>query len=170
MSYPFPNVRQCCPLCGNAGCARWKGYFVRSVICGDLEYAGPVAIHVGHCKELGTDFSYFPDFLIAGRKLSRRTFKRFAQDFVQAGSIRASIDGLIAKVPLDDFTVALSSAYEWLYQAVRALRLNAGALAIRVEEGTSIGVVMAVRPGALDHLFLAKFIWHPAHHMLCYPP
>jgi hypothetical protein len=92
------------------------------------------------------------------------------QKFKESSSVRCSIDGLVAKVPLDDFTVALSSAYEWIYQTVRALRLNAGSLAIEVEEVTSVGVVNLVRPSALGDLFLAKFSWHPAHHMLCYPP
>lgn len=92
------------------------------------------------------------------------------QSFAESSSIRTSIDGLVAKVPLEDFTVALSSAYEWIYQSVRALRLNSGALAIRVEEMTSVDVVVAVRSSALGYLFLAKFSWHPAHHMLCYPP
>jgi hypothetical protein len=66
MSYPFPNVRQRCLVCSRSGCARWKGYYVRSVICGELEFAGPIAIHVGHCKEEKRDFSYFPDFLFQG--------------------------------------------------------------------------------------------------------
>jgi hypothetical protein len=92
------------------------------------------------------------------------------QSFAETSSIRVSIDGLIAKVPFDDFTLALSSAYEWIYQAARALRLNSGLLAIRVEEVASVGVVIAVRPSALGDLFLVKFSWHPAHHMLCYPP
>lgn len=66
MAYPFPNVGKQCLLCGKASCARWKGYFVRNLICGEMEYVGRIAIHVGHCKEEKRDFSYIPDFLFQG--------------------------------------------------------------------------------------------------------
>ena len=170
MSFPFPNVSQRCLLCGEAGCARWKGYFVRQVLCGDVGYAGPVAIHVGHCRQSKRDFSYVPDFLIPGRRLSRLSLKRFTENFAQTLSLKSSIDDLVGRVPLEDFTVALSTAYEWIYQTVRALRLNASALAIGVDQFTSVGAFVATQPGARRDVFFAKFGWHPAHYILCYPP
>lgn len=66
MSFPFPNVRIKCLLCGKSQCARWKGYRVRAMICSDLGYAGAIAIHVGHCRTERRDFSYVPDFLFQG--------------------------------------------------------------------------------------------------------
>ncbi len=66
MAFSWPNVGARCLLCGRARCARWKGYFVRWLICGDFARDGPVAIHVGHCRSRKEDFSYMPDFLFHG--------------------------------------------------------------------------------------------------------
>lgn len=171
MQYAFPNVQRKCLLCGEAGCARWKGYFVRRVLCGQSGYVGLVAIHVGHCRSLERDFSYFPDFLLPGRRVSRFTLARFAAQYKQNGNIKSCIDDVIDQLGAEDFTLALSSAYEWLYASVRALRLNAGFLAIAVGVVTSVLVLKSVLLSALEDLFLhSRLSWHPSQHMIFYPP
>jgi hypothetical protein len=102
--------------------------------------------------------------------LSRPSLKRFAQVFNQASNIKASIDDLVAKIPLEDFTIPLSSAYEWIYQTVRALRLNAGNLAIKIGTATSVFILRTASPSAINDLFRPELSWHPSHHTLLYPP
>lgn len=170
MPFPFPNVGAKCLLCDAPGCARWKGYEVRGLICAEYGHAGPVAIHVGHCRTRKKDFLYFPDFLIAGRRLSRPTLKSFAETFAATGEIKMCIDDLIEHIEGDDFAIALSSAYEWIYATIRALRLNAGRLAIQVSEVTSVAVMRSVSSSALSDLFESRYAWHPYHDMVLHPP
>lgn len=170
MPYPFPNVGERCLLCEASRCARWKGYAVRRLICAENGHAGPVAIHVGHCRTHKKDFLYLPDFLIAGRRLSRPTFRIFTETFNTTGDIKASIDALIERLDVDDFAIALSSAYEWIYASIRALRLNAGALAITISEETSVAVMRSVSSSGLRDLFKPHYAWHPGHDMIFHPP
>ena len=109
-------------------------------------------------------------FFIPGRRLSRPTFKRFVEAFNETGDIKRSIDDLIGNIPSDDFAVALSSAYEWIYAAVKALRFNAGALAIEISEVTSVAGLRAVSRSALTELFSPRYAWRPFHHMVLHPP
>jgi hypothetical protein len=139
----------------------------------DLWGSGLRGCHRDPCRplsEAGEGFLLYSRFFIPGRHLSRPSLKRFAQIFNRSGNIKASIDDLIAKIPLEDFTVSLSSAYEWIYQSVRALRLNAGQLAVTVGAATSVLSLSNASPSAIDDLFQPEFIWHPSHHMLLYPP
>lgn len=109
-------------------------------------------------------------FFIPGRRLSRPSFKRFISQIANGQSVRSAIDDLVERVCAEDFTVALSTAYEWIYQSVRALRLNAGRLAIRVGGDTGVGTLRSASKSAVGDLFSPKIMWHPAHHMLVYPP
>lgn len=170
MPFAFPKVGLKCLLCEAPGCARWKGYAVRGLICAEYGHAGPVAIHVGHCRTQKRDFLYLPDFLIAGRRLSRPTLKNFAETFAATGDIKICIDDLIERIERDDFAIALSSAYEWIYASLRALRLNAGRLAIAISEVTSVAVVRSVSRSALRDLFESSHAWHPGHDMIFHPP
>lgn len=170
MSFPFPNVGAKCLLCEASGCARWKGYEVRGLICAEYGHAGSVAIHVGHCRTRKKDFLYFPDFLIAGRRLSRPTIKNFVETFAATGDIKRSIDDLVERIDSDDFAIALSSAYEWIYASLRALRLNAGRLAIAISEMTSVTVMRSVSKSAVRDLFEPRYAWHSDHDMIFHPP
>ncbi len=67
--------------------------------------------------------------------------------------------------------MALSSAYEWLYQAVRALRLNVTTLAAAIGEATSVGVLRETARSALMGLFdHCELSWHPAYYITLLPP
>jgi hypothetical protein len=102
--------------------------------------------------------------------MSRPTLKRFTETFAETGKIKQSIDDLIESIPSDDFAVALSSAYEWIYAGVKALRLHAGALAIEISEVTSVAVIRMVSRSALTELFGPGYAWRPFHNMIFRPP
>jgi hypothetical protein len=160
MAFPFPSVRLKCLLCGLSGRCRWKGYFTRQVL------------HAGHCQTRGCDFCYFPDFLIPGRRLSRASWKKFIEVFQETKIIRDSIDGLL--VGLDcvvDFTMALSSAYNFLYAAVRALRINHVRLSILAPEKSSVFVFYNLKKHAIKNIFTGTdYVWHSFHYMSLHPP
>lgn len=170
MPFPFPDVGKECLLCGEPGCARWKGYFVRKLTCALLGRSGRIAVHVGQCRTKGRDFSYMPDFFVPGRRLSRPTLKLFAEKFAGTGDIKSGIDDLVESIESDDFSVALSSAYEWLYGCVRALRFNAGRLAIAVSEATTVLGIRAAPRSALAVLFDCHLPFRPFQRMIFWPP
>jgi hypothetical protein len=170
MPFPFPAVGKKCLICAQSRCARWKGYFVRSLTCAALGRSGPIAVHVGHCKTEGRDFSYMPDFLVPGRRLSRPTLRRFVEVFAETGDIKKGIDDIVERIEGDDFSIALSSAYDWLYGCVRALRLNAGRLATSVSEATSAAAIRSASRSALADLFDRHLAFRPLQRMIFWPP
>ena len=169
MPFPFPDIKSKCLVCFTACGARWKGYYIRRMI--HCDHVGPVAIHVGHCRKMKQDFSYFPDFLIPGRQLSRPTFKCYLKNFHQTRKVKASIDELVSSLPdMSEFTVALSTAYNWIYQSVRALRINASKFAIFPPTRLSAIVFYNLVASVVCDLFLIESLWHPAHHIIIQPP
>lgn len=171
MPYPFPSTRQKCLLC-HWGCGgRWKGYFVRRCLCGVTGFDGLIAIHVGHCKTQHCDFSYFPDFLIPGRRLSRPSWDKFVDDFQRTRTIAESIDELVEGIETSDFTMALSSAYNVLYGGVRALRINHEALGILAPMDMSVYVFYDLPKLAARNLFsFSDFPWHARQNIVLHPP
>jgi hypothetical protein len=109
-------------------------------------------------------------FFIPGRKISRPTLKRFTETFVETGNIKQCIDDVVESIPSDEFAIALSSAYEWIYASVKALRLNAGMLAIEIGEVTSVALIRVVSRSALNELFGPRYAWRPFHDMIFHPP
>ncbi len=171
MPFAFPNVGTACLLCGLAGCARWKGYYTRQWICGVLGFGGTIAIHVGRCRTQGRDFSYFPDFLIPGKRLARQSWQMFVEAFCRTKVIRESIDGLVAGIEMPDFTLALSSAYNFLYAAIRPLRMHHAELAILAPSASSVGVYYSLPKLVIENLFArSDFAWHAFHHITLQPP
>ncbi len=165
MLFPFPNLKTNCLVCSASCGARWKGYYVRQVIYYD--YIGLVAIHVGHCYKTKSDFSYLPDFLIPGRRLSRPMFECYLKTFHRTRNVKTSIDELVMSVPeASDFTVALSTAYNWIYQAVRALRINANRFAILAPIKTSVSVFHNLGGSIVIELFLIESLWHPTYQII----
>jgi hypothetical protein len=171
MQFPFPNVVACCLLCDRAGCARWKGYFVRQWICSVLGLGGAIAIHVGHCRTQGCDFSYFPDFLIPGKRLSRQSWQTFVEEFQRTKVIKNSIDNLVCGVEIPDFTLPLSTAYNFLYAAIRPLRMHHSDLSIIAPTTSSVGVYYGLPKLVIKNLFgRCDFGWHALHHITLQPP
>ena len=171
MNYPFPNVRECCLLCRERGCARWKGYSVRKWVCGYHGCCGQIVIHLGHCKVRGLDFSYFPDILIPGKRLSRRSWQDFVERFQTHRSIKHCVDELVGSLKIDDFTIATSSAYNILYAAIRPLRINHEILFIRPPMKSSVFEFYDLPKLVIKNLFsFRQCLWHAFHSLIFNPP
>ena len=170
VDYRFPSLSQCCLLCGKANCARWKGYFVRQYQCSVIGSSGLIAIHAGHCATEKRDFSYFPDFLIPGRRLSRRSFKLFIEVFQNTHQIRDCIDQLLSGFEAD-LDLALSSAYNFLYAAIRGLRINHERLMILAPVQSSVFVYYDLPKVVVKNLFTwSDCIWTGFQGIILHPP
>lgn len=170
MEYPFPDVQAECLLCGRANCARWKGYFVREMVCGVLGFSGPVAIHVGHCQTYGKDWSYYPSFLLWRRLVSKASVLRVISGLIKTRKITDCIDELIADIEGVEY-FALSSAYFLVYSFISALIINHSYLGISCPELKSINVVYN-----LPRLIIEKFdpragvVWQGFSMEIFHPP
>lgn len=170
MPYSFPNVRERCLLCGNAGCSRWKGYYVRSVICTLMRYSGPIAIHLAQCRTRGVDYTYWPDVLLPFRQPTVPTLKVFYQSWASRGfSIRHAIDEVVGTIDLEIF-IPVSVAYVWLTYILKGLVLNHVELHVRAPESILPSVLRGYKADAVAGLFHGARIWNPALQTILAPP
>lgn len=171
MPYPFPMVSEICPLCTTSGCARWKGYFARSFFCTKLDYVGPIAIHVGHCKSKGCDFSYFPSFLLPGRTPSRLTLESFV-DAARVSRNTSQVIGILSEGFSDpQFSVASSTAYSWIYSICLSLCLNQVELGLPSPVLKSVYAVYELPSKFLSGLFKKVCCrWNVHQDIVFYPP
>jgi hypothetical protein len=103
--------------------------------------------------------------------LSRPTFKRYLKTYHHTHRVKASIDELVTSVPeASEFTVALSTAYDWIYQGVRALRINANKLSILPPISLSVFIFYNLAASIICDLFSMESLWHPAHQIIIQPP
>jgi hypothetical protein len=177
MLYPFPNVKKSCLLCGKKGCARWKGYFIRTLQCSDIEFKGEVAIHVGHCRIKKRDFSYFPSFLIPYRRTSRASLEEFTFKWYQSGSLSEGIEWILEgldsgseKNDLGEYKVPMSTAYGWLYALIIPLRLHSEELRIRPPYSTSIQEIRNQSAATIRKCFEPLRAWNPGFEHILAPP
>ena len=171
MNYPFPCARTQCPLCGDEGRCRWKGYFVRKFFCKHLDYVGPIAIHVGHCASNGCDFSYFPSFLLPGRSPSRSTLDSFAEASRSSGNTSQSIGVLSEGLSDVDFCVSSSTAYSWIYSICLSLCINQDLLALPSPVPKSVYAIYELPSRALAELFTGVSCrWNVHQNIVFYPP
>jgi hypothetical protein len=169
MNYPFPNVRERCLLCKSKGCSRWKGYYVRQVICIRMGYAGPIAIHLAQCRRQGVDYSYWPDILVPYLWPTIPTLKTFYMTWIKEHSIRAAIDEVVGSIE-QDLALCFSTAYRWLGYVVRALILNHTHLSIRSPESVTAMQLHAYRVSDVSPVFEGVRCWSPAQHITPAPP
>ena len=171
MNYPFPFVRLECLLCGAVDCARWKGYFVREFFCKYLDYVGPIAIHVGHCSSKDCDFSYFPSFLLPGRRPSRSTLESFA-DASRASRNTSQTIGILSEGLSDThFSVSSSTAYSWIYSICLSLCINQLILGIPSPVSKSVSAVYELPSKFLFELFKKVCCrWNVHQDIVFYPP
>lgn len=169
MDYPFPNVGEGCLLCGVKGCSRWKGYYVRQVICIWMGYAGPVAIHLAQCRRRGVDYTYWPSILVPYLWPTIPTLKLFYQTWRRANSIRSAIDEVVGRME-QDLTLCFSTAYRWLGYVVRALILNYRSLHIRAPESITARALANYDASEIAPLFEGEHVWSPAGHITLIPP
>jgi hypothetical protein len=177
MAYSFPRVRDKCLLCGEGGFCRWKGYFRRQFVCSVLGFCGEIAIHVAHCKTSNCDYCYLPSFVIPGRRLSRDAMREFHATLSSTGNVSACIDKLVEglDVVAPDFAMALSSAYDIIYSAVKAVRLNHINLGVHPPGIVSVfffcDLSVVVRTILITKLFdLVTGPWHATQDIFYHPP
>lgn len=177
MIYPFPDVKKQCPICGKRQCARWKGYFVRTLQCSDIEFNGKIAIHVGQCRTKKRDFSYFPSFMIPYRRMSRASLEEFTLRWRRSGKISPSIEWIIEGLDSGPETseavesrVARSTAYNWLYALIVPLRLHSEELKIRPPYSTSIQEIRKQPLSIIRSCFNPLLNWTPGIDHIRAPP
>ncbi len=157
-------------MCGNAGCSRWKGYYVRNVICVLMKYAGPIAIHLAQCRTRGVDYTYWPDVLIPFRRPTVPTLELFYQAWANKGfSVVAAIDEVASAIEQEIF-IPLSVAYVWLTFILQGVILNHDHLRVRAPESISTSVLRGYPVAAIAELFRGVRIWNPALQTILAPP
>lgn len=176
MYYPFPNVSEKCLLCGLAGCARWKGYYLRRLRCAVIEFNGKVAIHVGHCRIQKLDFSYCPSFVIPYRQISRMSLLEFIFQWHPVGKVQKGIDWFMEGLESGSeelsnaWELASSTAYNWIYGLVTLLRLHSDTLKVLPPESVSIRAVRTLPVSLLKRCFDPIFNWTPGIDHIRAPP
>ena len=176
MLYPFPDVKEKCLLCGMAGCARWKGYYLRRLRCAVIEFDGKIAIHVGCCRTQKRDFSYSPSFVIPYRQISRLSLREFISQWHPLERIQNGIDWFLegiesgSEVVSEAIGLATSTAYSWIYGLLTLLRLHSNILKVTPPESTSIRAVRVLPTEILELCFDPLLNWTPGIDHIRAPP
>jgi len=182
LEYPFPVIGKCCPLCEQAGCARWKGYYLRRMICSEMEFEGRLAIHVGHCKHQGHDFSMLPSFLLPRQQISRLGFEHFLEAWKKAHQMPYAREQFADGIAASDedvgalrekearYEVPRSTAYQWLYALIVRLRLHAGSLQIDPPAHFSVFELVELPLRTLLSCLDISRTWRVASELVLIPP
>ena len=147
-----------------------------------MEYDGPLAIHVGHCKAQGRDFSLLPSFLLPDRSISRLGLVAFVEDWKKSHHMAKAreqfADGVAAadedQGALSDqeirYEVPRSTAYQWLYALIVRLRLHAGHLQILPPECLSVLELVGLSLFTLTACLEISLSWRVASPVFAVPP
>jgi hypothetical protein len=130
MDYPFPDIKQCCPICTAVGCAEWKGYFQRRVICIELGINENLALHVGRCRSRKKDFSFLIDILIPYQRITRISLKKLFTLWLDRRNLEKATEEFTRGLLDDQWDIPLSTAWGWLHLILRFCRLNMEKLSI----------------------------------------
>jgi hypothetical protein len=76
----------------------------------------------------------------------------------------------VGAIPTEDFTVALSTAYGWLYALIVGLRLNHLELGIAPPVRKSVTALADVAPPVVGAIFAIGLSWTPALQITLVPP
>jgi hypothetical protein len=110
----WPDLERKCPLCGEPGCAIYRGYYTRFLFCPEMEFTGKVVIRMAYCKRTKRRFALLPDFVVRARRVSRISLKRLQECFLESGGrLQAAIDAWTEGLG-EEFYVPLSSARLYL--------------------------------------------------------
>jgi len=155
------------------------------MICAEMEYEGPIAIHVGHCKTQGRDFSLLPSFLLPRTQVSRLGLESFLELWkrhhcVQAARVEfaagvgagagsdAADDGSLPEAP--GYRLPRSTAYQWLYGLIVRLRLHSRRLAIAPPELFSVFECRRLPLPTLLACLDVSLPWRVAFRLVLIPP
>lgn len=170
MSYPFPSVRQRCLWCGAAGCSRWKGYYIRQVVCTALGFAGSIAIHLAQCRTRGVDYTYWPEFLIPYLEPTLPTLRVFYDTWVSSHyQIGAAIDEVVGRIR-NEYFLHLSAAYSWLTRISQGLILHWDALKVRAPDAIGAQALRGYRAAHVRPLFDGERLWRSSPPTIFSPP
>lgn len=169
MKYPFPAVGARCLLCGAKGCSRWKGYYVRQVVCTLMQYTGPMTIHLAQCRSRGVDYTYWPDILVPYLRPTIPTLKTLYSTWSKERSIHAAVDEVVGCID-QEFILPLSTAYLWLVHVIRALILNHTKLGIRAPESVNATALSGFAATEVRPIFEGVRPWRAAQQIILAPP
>lgn len=182
MQYAFPRIAERCPLCERAQCARWKGYYCRRMICSEMEYEGPLAVHVGHCQQQNRDFSLLPSFLLPRQQISRLGLEHFLEAWKQSHRMHDAREQFADGIAASDedagawrekearYSLPRSTAYHWLYALIVRLRLHAGPLQIHPPEHFSVLELVSLPLRTLTACLEISRPWRVASELILIPP
>lgn len=105
----WPDVKSSCPICTNAGCAIYRGYYSRFLFCTELEFVGRLAIRTGYCKTKKVRFTLLPSFVSYRRRVSVLTSFRLREAYSKNRSLSAAIDEISSDLG-EEFYLPISSA------------------------------------------------------------
>ena len=152
------------------------------MICSEIEYEGPLAIHVGHCKTQGRDFSMLPGFLLPRQQISRLGFEHFleawkkthrmqyAREQFADGIAASDEDGGTLREAEVRYEVPRSTAYQWLYALIVRLRLHAGPLQIEPPLHSSVFELVRLPLRTLISCLDISRTWRVASALVLIPP
>lgn len=110
----WPKIHLKCPVCCRAGCAVYRGYYLRFLFCTELEFTGRITHRTGFCKSTKTRFSLIPDFVLPRRRISLFTHKRLHDAAARRLTIFAAIDELTSDLG-EEFFLPISTAHFYLF-------------------------------------------------------
>ena len=152
------------------------------MICSEMEFEGKIAIHVGHCKTQGHDFSMLPSFLLPRQQMSRLGFEHFLEAWKKSHRIHDAREQFADGVAASDedqgtlrekekrYEVPRSTAYQWLYALIVRLRLHAGSLQIDPPEHFSVFELMRLTLRTLISCLNITRTWSVASELILIPP
>lgn len=112
----------------------------------------------------------FPWILNPFRRLSRAGLKEFYASWKASGRVQEAIDEFVYKLPTENFTMALSTAYGWLYALIVGLRINHLSLGITPPDKMSVATLADVAPEVVGACFAVDRSWTPALQITLVPP
>jgi hypothetical protein len=152
------------------------------MICSEMEYEGPIAVHAGHCKTEGRDFSLLPSFLLPRQQVSRQGLTEFVESWKKDHCVRDARESFADGVAAADedrgtlsekesrYSVPCSTAYQWLYALIVRLRLHAGRLQIEPPEHLSVYALIQFPLHTLTACFEISLSWRVGSSLFLIPP
>ena len=169
----FPEIKEKCPICGEADCARWKGYYLRNLNCFFLVYFGKVAIHCGECRDTGKNFSFLPDFMLPYRRISRLALMFLFNKLLEFGKLGKALDETTWGLE-EVFLLSISTAYSYIECILSMARIHRRELGM---DGFVTGSLseyrefMRMNTEVIENFFFGKkFHWNTAFQSNLSPP
>ena len=150
MEFPFPLIRDLCPVCEKPCCAIYRGYYRRWVICPTLLFIGWIAIRTGFCKHKGRRFALFPEFLIPFRAFSRDGFLRLWRAWLEKpGDLANTVDEWFHELS-QEVSFSVSTLQSQLRLILRQVRAGSGPLGMPACQLVRVSALCSLPSGSVD--------------------